>query len=66
MAAVGQIAAGASDAIATLAEQAGAVDRAPFVSPVTDFYLTNPIARASAVMAECSALARGRLSVAAE
>ena len=27
---------------------------------VADFYLTNPIARASAVMAECSALARGR------
>ena len=28
--------------------------------PVADFYLTNPIARASAVMAECSALAQGR------
>lgn len=28
----------------------------PFVSPVRDFYLTNPIARASAVMAEMSAL----------
>jgi NADH-quinone oxidoreductase subunit G len=27
-----------------------------FVSPVRDFYLTNPIARASAVMAEMSAL----------
>ncbi len=27
---------------------------------VADFYLTNPIARASAVMAECSALAAGR------
>jgi NADH-quinone oxidoreductase subunit G len=26
---------------------------------VTDFYLTNPIARASAIMAECSALALG-------
>jgi NADH-quinone oxidoreductase subunit G len=37
---------------------AGAVDRAPFRSPVEDFYLTNPIARASAIMAECSALAR--------
>ena len=33
----------------------------------TDFYLTNPIARASAVMAECSALARGgRRATAAE
>jgi NADH-quinone oxidoreductase subunit G len=26
---------------------------------VNDFYLTNPIARASAIMAECSALALG-------
>lgn len=38
---------------------AGAVSDAPFVSAVADFYLTNPIARASATMAECSALARG-------
>jgi NADH-quinone oxidoreductase subunit G len=30
---------------------------APFRSPISDFYLTNPIARASAVMAECSVLA---------
>ena len=34
--------------------------------PVADFYLTNPIARASAIMAECSALAAGRLASAAE
>ena len=32
---------------------------ARYASPVTDFYLTNPIARASAVMAECSQLAMG-------
>jgi len=32
---------------------------APFASPVSDFYLTNPVARASAIMAECSAVARG-------
>lgn len=37
-----------------------------FVSPVKDFYLTNPIARASAVMAECSALAAGGFQQAAE
>ena len=37
----------------------GTPDKAPFRSPIDDFYLTNPIARASAVMAECSALARG-------
>ena len=30
--------------------------RRPFASPIADFYLTNPIARASAVMAEMSAL----------
>jgi len=32
---------------------------APFGSAVSDFYLTNPIARASAVMGECAALAAG-------
>ncbi len=37
-----------------------------FVSPIVDFYLTNPIARASRVMAECSALASARLATAAE
>jgi NADH-quinone oxidoreductase subunit G len=42
------------------------VDKTPFRSPVTDFYLTNPIARASAVMAECSALASGAARTAAE
>jgi NADH-quinone oxidoreductase subunit G len=33
---------------------------------IEDFYLTNPIARASAVMAECSALAEQRTMTAAE
>ena len=37
-----------------------------FESPVKDFYLTNPIARASAVMAECSALRAGQKLDAAE
>jgi NADH-quinone oxidoreductase subunit G len=44
-------------AICTLAARGGTCDKAPFRSPVADFYLANPIARASAVMAECSALA---------
>jgi NADH-quinone oxidoreductase subunit G len=39
---------------------------APFVPAVADFYLTNPIARASAVMAECSAVAQGFARGAAE
>jgi NADH-quinone oxidoreductase subunit G len=38
----------------------GDLDKAPFRSVIDDYYLTNPIARASAVMAECSALAEGR------
>jgi NADH-quinone oxidoreductase subunit G len=45
--------------IRKLAGRAGTADKAPFRSPVPDFYLANPIARASAVMAECSALAEG-------
>jgi NADH-quinone oxidoreductase subunit G len=38
-----------------LAARGGALGSEPFVSPVRDFYLTNPIARASAVMADFSA-----------
>ena len=45
---------------------AGELGSAPFASPVSDFYLTNPIARASRVMAECSALAKDRFARAAE
>ncbi|WP_417308479.1 NADH-quinone oxidoreductase subunit NuoG [Devosia sp.] len=32
---------------------------APLTSPIDDFYFTNPIARASATMGECAALAAG-------
>ncbi len=53
-------------AIGSLAGRGGKTDKAGFVSPVGDFYQTNPIARASAVMAECSALASGRHQQAAE
>jgi NADH-quinone oxidoreductase subunit G len=42
----------------SIAALGGAVDKTPFVPAVSDFYFTNPIARASRVMAECSALAR--------
>ena len=34
----------------------GGHSRAARLSPITDFYLTNPIARASETMAECSRL----------
>ena len=44
----------------------GTPSKDAFRPAVADFYLTNPIARASAVMAECSALHAGRLAVAAE
>ncbi len=45
---------------------AGELDPAPFETPVKDFHLTNPIARASKVMAECSAqiAAGGRIQAA--
>jgi NADH-quinone oxidoreductase subunit G len=47
------------DDIARLAARGGTPGKAPFVALIEDFYLTNPIARASAVMAECSAIAEG-------
>jgi NADH-quinone oxidoreductase subunit G len=57
---------GGADDIRKLAAGGGTFDKVPFRSPVTDFYLTNPIARSSAVMAECSSLASGRMPLAAE
>jgi NADH-quinone oxidoreductase subunit G len=52
--------------IRKLAAAGGVPDKAPFRQAFDDFYLTNPIARASAVMAECSALAESRTMTAAE
>ncbi|MCW5723757.1 MAG: NADH-quinone oxidoreductase subunit NuoG [Maricaulaceae bacterium] len=46
--------------------KAGKLTAAPFESPVTDFFLTNQVARASKTMAECSALASGVTRRAAE
>jgi NADH-quinone oxidoreductase subunit G len=66
LARIGAIEPGDAKAVAALAKQGGRLTKAPFVSAVKDFYLTNPIARASAVMAECSALARGGFKQAAE
>jgi NADH-quinone oxidoreductase subunit G len=60
------IAPGNASDVAALADSDASMNKSAFVSPVTDFYLTNPIARASAVMAECSALARDAGRVAAE
>ena len=63
---VGEIEPGAIDALASLAGRGGNAGKEGFVSSVTNFYFTNPIARASAVMAECSALAGKAARTAAE
>jgi NADH-quinone oxidoreductase subunit G len=63
---VDQIEPGNAADIKTLASKGGSVEKTPFKSSVEDFYLTNPIARASVVMAECSRLASGRMLSAAE
>jgi NADH-quinone oxidoreductase subunit G len=49
-----------------LAGGCGKADTAPFKAAYASYYLTNPIARASAVMAECSRLASGQMLTAAE
>ena len=60
-AAVGGIAPGdVAGAVERLAGLGGSTGGGAFASPVADFYLTNPIARASRVLAECSGIARER------
>ncbi|HEX9903967.1 MAG TPA: NADH-quinone oxidoreductase subunit NuoG [Propylenella sp.] len=49
-----------------LADLGGELGTQAFASPIRDFYLTNPIARASKVMAECSAMSLGPIAEAAE
>ncbi len=63
---IGEIAAGDAGAIEALAKLGGTPDKAPFTSAVSDFYMTNAIARASAIMAECSGLAHAATKTAAE
>jgi NADH-quinone oxidoreductase subunit G len=45
---------------------AGTLSDTPLTSPIKAFHLTNPIARASATMAECAELASGSAKMAAE
>jgi NADH-quinone oxidoreductase subunit G len=52
--------------IAELAKLGGKVSSEPFRSAVLDFYMTNPIARASRIMGECAAVASGAALQAAE
>jgi NADH-quinone oxidoreductase subunit G len=62
---IGQIVASGAADIRQLSAMKGDIDKAPFRSVIEDVYLTNPIARASAVMAECSALAEDRAAMTA-
>ncbi len=63
---IGQITPADSADVQNLAARAAAGgERTPFRSSVDDFYFTNAIARCSAVMAECSALAHGRAAASA-
>jgi NADH-quinone oxidoreductase subunit G len=66
LAAIDSVQAADPAAIAKLAKGSTKLGKAPITETVSDFYLTNPIARASTVMAECSALVRGTLPMAAE
>jgi NADH-quinone oxidoreductase subunit G len=62
---IGQITPAAAADVAALAARGGTADKAPFRSSVEHFYFTNPIARCSAVMAECVAIAEGRAALTA-
>ncbi|GGE80611.1 NADH-quinone oxidoreductase subunit G [Stappia taiwanensis] len=66
MAEIDGIPAAGREGVGNAAALGGTVDDAAFRNAVADFYLTNPIARASATMAECSALAKARTAEAAE
>ncbi|WP_224702488.1 NADH-quinone oxidoreductase subunit NuoG [Devosia aquimaris] len=59
LARIDAIAAGTTADISKLAKGSTKGKKASFVSPVSEFYLSNPIARASAVMGECAATAAG-------
>ena len=51
-----QIHAADAAALSELGKGEGETSRQAFASPITDFYMTNPIARASKIMGDCSAL----------
>jgi NADH-quinone oxidoreductase subunit G len=63
---IDQIAPGDRADVGALAALGGTPEkRAVFGSVVDDFYLTNPIARSSATMAECSVIAEGHTALTA-
>jgi NADH-quinone oxidoreductase subunit G len=59
LAQIDQIAPGGIDGTRDLAGRATKTESAKLSSPIGDFYMTNPIARASAIMAECSQMQAG-------
>jgi NADH-quinone oxidoreductase subunit G len=63
---VGQLAPTERGDVVALAARGGAFEKTAFGRTLDDFYLTNPVARASATMAECSVIAerRGALTAA--
>src|SRR5262249_35473795 len=63
---IGQVVPAPIEPVPAMAAKDMTPGREPFRGAIADFHLTNPIARASAVMAECSSLAAGRLASAAE
>jgi NADH-quinone oxidoreductase subunit G len=65
LARIDQIAPGDPAGLDKLAALGGTPGKAPFVSAIEDFYLTNAIARASTIMAECSVLAEGHAALTA-
>ncbi|MBY7649655.1 MAG: NADH-quinone oxidoreductase subunit G [Candidatus Liberibacter europaeus] len=54
-----EIALTSNQCIHDLAEKAGKVEKKSFISTVGNFYLTNPIARSSITMNECSIMSQG-------
>ena len=70
LARIGSVRPEGREGVEALAKRTGTTGAAPFKSIVKEFYLTNPIARASAVRAELSRLralaASGRSAEAAE
>jgi NADH-quinone oxidoreductase subunit G len=64
--AIDEIAPADPAALEVLAAMDSKSDAQPFAHAIRSFYLTNPIARASAVMAECARRAAGNHAIAAE
>ena len=59
LAQIDQIVPAGIDGTRDLAGRAVKTENAKLTSPIGDFYMTNPIARASAIMAECSQMQAG-------